>query len=81
MLTASLISGVLGTKLPGLGSIYVKQDLNFTRPVRIGDVVTTSVEITDVDTEKKLINLKTQCYVGEKIVIDGKAVVLFPGEK
>jgi 3-hydroxybutyryl-CoA dehydratase len=78
MLSAGLISAVLGTKLPGPGTIYMGQTLRFTRPVRIGDTVTATVEITALDAEKKRATLRTVCTVKGKTVIEGEALVLVP---
>ena len=78
MLSAGLISAVLGTKLPGPGSIYLGQTLRFRRPVRIGDTVTATCEVTGIDAGKKQAILKTVCTVGGKVVIEGEAVVLPP---
>jgi 3-hydroxybutyryl-CoA dehydratase len=78
MLTAGLISAVLGTKLPGPGTIYTGQTLRFRAPVKIGDTVTATVEVTEVNVEKKRATLKTVCSVAGKPVIDGEATVLVP---
>jgi 3-hydroxybutyryl-CoA dehydratase len=78
MLSAGFISTVLGTKLPGPGSIYVSQSLKFKAPVRIGDTVTARVELTSTVPEKKLAVFKTQCLVGGKVVIDGEATIMVP---
>ncbi len=78
MLTASFISTVIGTKLPGPGCIYVAQNLRFTAPVRAGDTVTARVTVVGLRPEKKLAELKTVCTVGETMVIDGDAVVKVP---
>jgi 3-hydroxybutyryl-CoA dehydratase len=75
MLSAALISAVLGNKLPGPGTIYLGQTLRFRAPVKIGATVTASVEITALDEEKKRATLKTICTVGGKTVIEGEAVV------
>jgi len=77
MLSASLNSAVLGTKLPGPGCIYLSQSLKFTRPVRIGDTLTAEVEVTDWNPAKKIICLDTRCFnqLGEDVVT-GKAVLL-----
>src|SRR5574337_490943 len=61
LLTASLISAVLGTVLPGPGAIYLSQDLKFRKPVRIGDTITATVEVTELIPEKNLVRLKTIC--------------------
>ncbi len=76
MLSAGLISAVLGTKLPGAGTIYLEQTLRFRRPVRIGDTVTATVEVISLDADKRRATLRTVCTVGGKAVIDGEAVVL-----
>jgi 3-hydroxybutyryl-CoA dehydratase len=78
MLSAGLISAVLGTKLPGAGTIYMGQSLSFRRPVKIGDTVTAVVEVVGLDAEKKRATLKTVCTVAGKVVIEGEAVVLPP---
>lgn len=78
MLSASFISTILGTKLPGPGCIYVSQDIQFKAPVRAGDTVTARAEIVEIVPEKRRVVLKTTCSVGGKVVIDGKAVALVP---
>ena len=76
MLTSGLISAVLGTKLPGEGSIYLSQTLKFISPVKIGDTITAKAEIIDINPEKKIITIKTTCINQNKnIVIDGEAKV------
>ena len=79
LLTASLISAVLGTRLPGPGTIYLSQDLKFRRPVRIGDTITATVEVTELIPEKNLARLKTTCanQKGE-LVLEGTALVMPP---
>jgi len=76
MLTASYISAVLGTQLSGPGSIYVSQSLRFRRPVKIGDVVTATATITDIDLVRARVTLETKCVVAGKTVIDGEATVI-----
>jgi 3-hydroxybutyryl-CoA dehydratase len=78
MLSASFISTVVGTRLPGPGSIYVSQSLNFKAPVKIGDTVTARCEILEIVPERKRIKLKTECLCGDKVVLDGEAVILVP---
>ncbi len=78
MLTASFISTVLGTKLPGPGCIYLSQDLRFRAPVRIGDTVKAEVQVSEIIAEKKRVVLTTKCSVGDKVVLDGTAVVMVP---
>ena len=78
MLSASLISTVLGTRLPGPGTIYLAQELKFRAPVTIGSTVTATVEITALDPAKKRATLKTTCTVAGKPVIEGEATVMVP---
>ena len=78
MLTASLISTVIGTKLPGPGCIYVSQNLRFRAPVRTGDTVTATCMVTKLIPEKRLIELSTMCTVAEKPVGEGDATILVP---
>ncbi len=79
MLTAGFISAILGMKLPGPGTIYMKQELKFLAPVRIGDTVTARAEVTEVNKEKNRIKLRTTCSNQEgTMVLDGEAVVSPP---
>ncbi len=78
MLTASLISAVLGTRLPGKGAIYVSQSIQFRAPVFIGDTVTAEVEVASVDARRRRVTLDTRCLVDGKVVLRGEAVVLAP---
>ena len=79
MLSAGFISAVIGTKLPGTGTIYMKQDLSFLAPVRIGDTITARVEVIDVLAEKNRVKLKTTCVNQEGVqILDGEAVVSPP---
>jgi 3-hydroxybutyryl-CoA dehydratase len=79
MLLAGFLSTVLGNKLPGPGTIYVKQDLRFLAPVPIGDTVTARVEVREVDVEKNRIILDTRCVNQDGvIVLDGQAQVMPP---
>lgn len=78
MLTASLISTVLGTKLPGLGTIYLSQSLKFLAPVRMGDTVTATVQVVEVNEEKQKVRLETVCTNQLGIdVVTGEAVVRY----
>jgi 3-hydroxybutyryl-CoA dehydratase len=78
MLTASFISAVLGTRLPGPGCIYLSQNLRFKAPVRIGDTVRAVVEVTEIDQDRARVTVSTRCVVGDKTVIDGEAVLMVP---
>ena len=76
MLSASLISAVLGTRLPGPGVIYLGQSLRFKAPVRIGDTVRATVTVKEVLADKCRVVLDTVCSVGGKAVIEGEATVM-----
>ncbi len=78
MLTAGFISAVLGTKLPGPGSIYLGQTLKFKAPVRIGDTVRARVTATAIDREKGRCTFATTAHVGGTLVVEGEAQVLVP---
>ena len=78
MLSAGFISTVIGTKLPGSGTIYMSQTLRFKAPVRIGDTVTATCTITEVIAEKRRAVLNTVCKVGDTVVIEGEALVMVP---
>ncbi len=81
MLTAALISAVLGTKLPGKGAVYVSQTIQFRKPVFPGDAVRAEVEITAIDARRKRVTLATRCLVDGKPVLRGEAVVIAPSRK
>ena len=77
MLTASLISATIANDLPGVGSIYVSQTLQFKAPVFIGETITATVEVTAV--QRRFVTLATRCAKQDgTLVIDGEAVVLLP---
>ncbi|MRG70267.1 (R)-hydratase [Alphaproteobacteria bacterium HT1-32] len=78
VLTASFISTVIGTKLPGPGCIYVSQNLRFKAPVMIGDTVMATVKITALVPEKRFVEMSTVCTVGDKVVLEGEATVMAP---
>lgn len=79
MLSAGFISAILGNHLPGPGSVYVKQELNFLAPVYIGDTITARAEVIGVDKEKNRVTLSTNCYNQEEtMVIKGEAVLSPP---
>jgi 3-hydroxybutyryl-CoA dehydratase len=78
MLTASLVSTVLGTKLPGPGAVYVSQAVRFLAPVRVGDTVVARAVVREIIPEKRRIKLATSCQVGDKLVLDGEAVLMVP---
>src|SRR5215813_6461344 len=76
--TASLISAVLGTRLPGPGAVYISQTLNFRAPVKIGDTVTVIVTVAEVIPEKSRARLACVCEVKGEVVLDGEALVKVP---
>ena len=78
ILTASLISAVIGTRLPGPGAIYISQTLRFLAPVRIGDTVVTSVEVVELVEKGRRGKLRCECRVGDVLVLEGEAEVKVP---
>jgi 3-hydroxybutyryl-CoA dehydratase len=78
MLSGSFISAVIGTKLPGPGSVYISQTMEFKAPVLIGETITAVATITAIDERRRRVTLKTQCLNGDKVVIDGEAQILVP---
>jgi len=77
MLTASLISAVLGLKLPGPGNIYVSQSLKFRAPVKFGDIIEAEVEVVEKIPERNRVRLKTTCRNQDgTVVLEGEAVVI-----
>lgn len=79
MLSAGLISAVLGMRLPGPGTIYLEQTLRFTRPVRIGDTVTARVEVIELIEKRRRVRLATRCANQDgEVVLEGEALVMLP---
>jgi 3-hydroxybutyryl-CoA dehydratase len=79
MLMGGFISAILGYHLPGPGTIYVRQELNFLSPVRIGDTVTSRAEVIEVLRDKKRVRLRTTCTNQNGVLlVDGEAVVSPP---
>ncbi len=79
MLSAGFISAVIGTRLPGTGTIYVGQQLRFLAPVYVGDTITARVAVAAINLEKNRVTLKTTCSNQDgTVVIDGEAVVSPP---
>lgn len=81
MLTAALISAVIGEQLPGHGSVYLGQSLRFRAPVRPGDRVEATVTVTAIDHGRRRVTLDCRCSVGDRVVLDGEALVLAPSRK
>lgn len=81
MLTAGLISAVIGEQLPGHGTVYLGQSLRFMAPVRPGDIVDAVVSVTAIDHAKRRVTLETHCSVGKTVVLKGEALVLAPSRK
>ena len=78
MLAAGLITKVLGTQLPGPGTIYMSQSLKFRAPVRIGQTVTATVEVLALHPDKHRATLRTVCTVAGEPVLEGEAYVSVP---
>ncbi|MFC0199318.1 MaoC family dehydratase [Paracoccus rhizosphaerae] len=81
MLTAGLVSAVIGEQLPGHGTVYLGQTLKFMAPVRPGDLVRAEVTVETIDHAKRRVTLATRCLVGDTVVLKGEAVVLAPSRK
>lgn len=78
MLTAGVLSAVLGTELPGPGAIYMSQNMKFRAPVMLGDTIVASVVIEEIIMNKKQVRLSCQCHVGDTLVLDGEARLMVP---
>lgn len=81
MLVSSMFSAVLAQKLPGMGSIYLEQELKFVKPVYLDAEVAATVEVVNIkpsNRRAKIVDFRTYCMVGEEVVVDGKAVVYVP---
>lgn len=81
MFTASLVSAVLGTRLPGPGAVYLSQTLQFLGPVRIGDVVTAAVEVVELVENRRRVRLFCECLVDGSAVLEGEAWVSVPSRR
>jgi 3-hydroxybutyryl-CoA dehydratase len=79
--TASLISAVIGMRLPGPGAVYVSQSLNFRGPVKIGDIVAISVEVVELTEKGRRVRLHCECKVADRIVLDGEGILSVPPRK
>ncbi|MBP7064651.1 MaoC family dehydratase [Ferrovibrio sp.] len=76
MLSASLLSTVFGTKLPGPGCIYLAQNLRFKAPVRLGETVKAKVTVTEIVEDKRRVKFDCECRVGNTVVVDGDATLM-----
>ena len=81
MLTAGLISAVIGEQLPGHGTIYLGQSLKFLAPVRPGDTVLAEVSVREIEYSRRRVTLDCRCLVGNTTVLKGEALVLAPSRK
>ncbi|MDJ1157886.1 MaoC family dehydratase [Chelatococcus sp. SYSU_G07232] len=81
MFTASLVSAVLGTRLPGPGAVYLSQTLQFLAPVKIGDVVTAAVEVVELVENRRRVRLFCECLVDGSPVLEGEAWVSVPSRR
>jgi len=79
LLTGGLVSAVIGTRLPGPGTVYLSQELRFRRPVRFGETIMARVEVVEVQLERGRVRLRTVCLNGRgEVVLEGEAWVLPP---
>ncbi|MBI1219085.1 MAG: (R)-hydratase [Rhodobacteraceae bacterium] len=81
MLTAGLVSAVIGEQLPGHGTVYLGQSLKFMAPVRPGDTVRAEVTVLTIDHSRRRVTLDCRCLVGDTVVLKGEALVLAPSRK
>jgi len=73
--TASFVSAIIATRLPGPGSIYISQSLSFRAPVMVGATVETTIEVLELIERGRRVKLKCECRVGDKVVLEGEAEV------
>ena len=78
LLTASFFSAIFGTKLPGEGCVYAGQNLQFKKPVYLGDTVVAKVTVTAIDILKKRVTFETVCTVKDRVVTTGTAEIFIP---
>ena len=81
MLSTSYLSTVLGTKLPGPGSIFMSANVRFKAPVRIGDTVTATCTVREVDRARRRVTFDCICRVGETVVVEGEALIMVPSRE
>ena len=81
MYTAAMISAVIGTRMPGPGCIYMSQSLRFMAPVRAGDEVMACVTVAELFAAKRRAKMNTECRVGDKVVLQGEALILVPSRE
>ncbi len=75
MFSASLVSAILGTRLPGPGAVYLSQTIQFLAPVRMGDVLTATVEIIELVAARRRVRLFCECTCEGRVVLEGEAWV------
>lgn len=78
MVTASLISAIVGTRLPGPGCLWMSQEMRFVAPVRVGETVTAHAELVELDASRQQVRMTTTCTVESKVVLDGEALMWVP---
>jgi 3-hydroxybutyryl-CoA dehydratase len=76
--SATFFSAIFGTLLPGPGSVYISQSLQFKRPIYVGDTVTATVSIQSIDPEKRRIFFRTICRARQRVMINGEAEIYMP---
>jgi 3-hydroxybutyryl-CoA dehydratase len=76
--TASLISAVIGMRVPGPGAVSISQTLNFRGPVKIGDVIDVAVEVIELTEKGRRVRLQCECKVGDLVVLDGEGLLSVP---
>lgn len=81
LLSAGFFSAIFGTRIPGPGCVYASQNLEFKRPVYVGDTVKAEVTVLTIDKGSRKVKFRTACYVKKKLVIDGVAELYIPLKK
>ncbi|PHZ85009.1 MaoC family dehydratase [Paremcibacter congregatus] len=81
MISAGYISAIFGTTFPGPGTIYLSQSLKFRAPVKINDMVDTTVTVTELNEKRKRVTLSCECKVGDTVVLTGEALLMVPSPK
>eukprot|EP01147_Barroeca_monosierra_P010187 gene10187-2345_t len=81
VLMNSLVSAVMGAKLPGVGTIYLSQEISFKAPLYVGEEAVARVEVLDIRKDKPIVTFLTQCLSGDgRVLMDGKGKVVIPPE-
>lgn len=78
LISVSFFSGLMGTKLPGIGCVWVSQTIKFKKPVYIGDTVTAKLIVKEIDVDRRRVYMTSLCLVDDEIVIEGESEAFVP---